>query len=89
MNISSTHQRDALGGWDLSISIAGGNDKITTAVRVDLNDFSIYNERLDPPTNQWIKEFLQQGRYPGVNHLVVTATNAQGKDYVYTEEWGR
>ena len=88
MNISSTHQRDALGGWDISVNIGGSATEITASVRVELNDFSLYEQRLDPPTNQWIKEFVQKGSYPGLNRLVVTATDADGKDYVYTEEWG-
>jgi hypothetical protein len=88
MNISATHQRNALGGWDIVITISGGPNEITAAVRIELNDFSLYNQRLDPPSNQWIKEFLQKGDYPGLNRLVVTATDTNDKDYVYTEEWG-
>ena len=87
MTITSTHQLDPLGGWDIAVTINSDKDEVIASVRIELSGFSVFGERLDPPSNTWIRVFPQKGRYPGKNKLVITAQNQEEKDCVYTEEW--
>lgn len=89
MTIQSTHSKDPAIAWDVTLTVNGEKaEEIISRVAVQINGSTLFDDELDPPSNTWKKEFLQKGIYPGLNKLVVTAQNQDGKSKTYTEEWG-
>ncbi len=87
MQVTSTHTRDSLMGWDISSSAQAGKGEAIARAQIFVNESSEYDQSFDPPIDNWQGSLQQQGVYPGDNTVEVVITDDKGTDSRTVDAW--
>jgi len=87
MDITLSHSRNPVLGWDIQVVVRADNQETITAARVDVNGFPEIDQQISPPLNKWQKSLTQQGQFPGDNKVLVTITNDKGELTTDEDDW--
>lgn len=88
MDISLTHTKNPLLGWDIQVTANAGADETITFARIDVNGFPESKKDIDPPVNKWQESLTQLGQYPGENKVLVTIRNNNQVESTAEDNWG-
>ena len=86
-DITVTHTRNPLIGWDICASAKGDKDETISRARIIVNSFPEYDQSFDTPLNQWQHQLTQQGNFPGDNKVLVEITNNNGDIFRRQDSW--
>jgi hypothetical protein len=87
MDITLSHAKNPLIGWDIAVIVKASIGETITMARIDVNGFPEFDEQLPNPLNQWQKNLTQQGTFPGDNKVLVTITNDKGERTTDEDDW--
>jgi hypothetical protein len=89
MDITCSHVRNPLLGWDITATAkAAPGEKIVRA-QILVNDFPEYDESYNPPISGWQEQLPQKGDFPGDNTVRVVVTNDKGEDTEFVDSWSQ
>jgi hypothetical protein len=87
MDVTSSHSRDPVAGWDITASAKADKGEKIARAQIFVNDFPEYDEQFSPPVSSWQQQLRQQGDYPGDNKVRVVITNDQEEDAESVDAW--
>jgi hypothetical protein len=87
MNVTSTHAKNPLMGWDITASAKADAGEKIARVQIIVNGSSEYDKTFDSPISSWQEQLNQQGEYPGDNAVEVIATSDKGEDTESEDSW--
>jgi hypothetical protein len=87
MNVTSTHAKNPLMGWDITASAKADTGEKIARVQIIVNGSSEYDKTFDSPISSWQEQLNQQGEYPGDNAVEVIATSDKGEDTESEDSW--
>jgi len=87
MDVTSSHTKNPVVGWDISASAKAGKDEKIARAQIIVDDFPEYDKSFDPPLSSWQQQLHQQGQYPGDNTVRVVITDDKGEDTESLDSW--
>ncbi len=87
MQVTISHARNPVLGWDITTTVTAGTDETVTYVEIRVNGFPQCQKTVDPAAKQWQKQLYQQGNYPGDNQVQVAVQNDKGQATNWEQEW--
>lgn len=62
MQVTSSHTKNPLMGWDISASAKVDKGERISHAKIVVNDFPEYDQEFDPPISAWQENLIQQGQ---------------------------
>jgi hypothetical protein len=87
MDPKLSHQKNPAEDWDISASAKADKGEKIARAQIIVNDSTEYDQSFDPALNNWQKQLLQKGRYPGDNTARLIITDDQKADTEAEDSW--
>jgi hypothetical protein len=87
MDPKLSHQKNPAEDWDISASAKADKGEKIARAQIIVNDSTEYDQSFDPAINNWQKQLIQKGRYPGDNTARLIITDDQKTDTEAEDSW--